>query len=275
MSQLTLRVRDLDRVASTNDEVKQALEAGEGEGLVVRARVQTGGYGRQGRTWVSPEGGLYCSWLLRPEVPAFTLPTLSLVVSMAVRRALAGLSPDAVQAVAIKWPNDVVLVSTTASCASSAPSATSIAMDRSTFKKLCGISLEAHAGGVCVGTGVNVIPPVERAEVGGKNVPAYVADIVSALAHEDPTDALDCVFDAIAIEFSLLYQLWTRDGFEPLAGEYNEHALLSGKQVRLVDREGTLIAEGTVARVDSFGRLVLCDDAGLETPVTSGEAHIA
>lgn len=269
-----LRVRNLDRVASTNDEVKQALEAGEDEGLVVRARVQTGGYGRQGRTWVSPEGGLYCSWLLRPEVPAFTLPTLSLVVSMAVRRALVGLSPAAAQAVAIKWPNDVVLTSA-ASCGSSAPSATPIAVDRSAFKKLCGISLEAHAGGVCVGTGVNVIPPVERADVGGKNVPAYVADIVPALAHKDLADALDCVFDAIATEFSLLYQLWTRDGFERLANEYNERALLSGKQVRLVDREGALIAEGLVARVDSFGRLVLCDDAGLETPVTSGEAHIA
>ncbi|RNL41312.1 biotin--[acetyl-CoA-carboxylase] ligase [Paraeggerthella hongkongensis] len=274
MSQLTLRVRNLDQVASTNDEVKRALEAGEDEGLVVRARVQTGGYGRQGRAWVSPEGGLYCSWLLRPEVPVRTLPTLSLVVSMAVRRALVELSPAAAQVVAIKWPNDVVLTSV-ASRESSVPSAPPIAMDRSMFKKLCGISLEAHAGGVCVGTGVNVIPPVERAQVGGRNVPAYVADMVPALAHKDPARALDSVFDAIATEFSLLYQRWTRDGFEPLADEYNEHALLSGKQVRLVDRVGALIAEGAVARVDSFGRLVLCDDVGLETPVTSGEAHIA
>ena len=37
---------------------KRALEAGEPEGLAVSARRQTGGYGRQGRTWASPEGGL-------------------------------------------------------------------------------------------------------------------------------------------------------------------------------------------------------------------------
>lgn len=45
--------------------MKRALEAGEPEGLALRARRQTGGYGRQGRAWASPEGGLYLSLLLR------------------------------------------------------------------------------------------------------------------------------------------------------------------------------------------------------------------
>ena len=71
-----------------HDEVKRALEAGEPEGLVVRALRQVSGYGRQGRSWTSPEGGLYCSLLLRPQVAPRELPTLSLVVGMAVRRAL-------------------------------------------------------------------------------------------------------------------------------------------------------------------------------------------
>ena len=68
---LAFRLRVLDEVTSTNDEVKRAREAGEPEGLAVSARRQTGGYGRQGRTWASPEGGLYLSLLLRPSVDAF------------------------------------------------------------------------------------------------------------------------------------------------------------------------------------------------------------
>lgn len=99
-----------EEVASTNDEVKRALEAGEPEGLVVRALRQVSGYGRQGRSWTSPEGGLYCSLLLRPQVAPRELPTLSLVVGMAVRRALVALAgARAEEAVRIKWPNDVVL----------------------------------------------------------------------------------------------------------------------------------------------------------------------
>ena len=62
---LPFRILLLEEVSSTNDEVKRALEAGEPEGLVVRALAQVSGYGRQGRSWTSPEGGLYCSLLLR------------------------------------------------------------------------------------------------------------------------------------------------------------------------------------------------------------------
>ena len=100
---LAFRLRVLDEVTSTNDEVKRALEAGEPEGLAVSARRQTGGYGRQGRTWASPEGGLYLSLLLRPSVDAALLPTLSLVTALAVRRAVAGLLPaEAAESVLVK-----------------------------------------------------------------------------------------------------------------------------------------------------------------------------
>src|SRR5699024_199764 len=78
-SALSFRSVLCDEVSSTNDEVKRAIDAGEAEGLVVRALRQSGGYGRQGRVWASPEGGLYCSLLLRPQVTPAALPTLSLV----------------------------------------------------------------------------------------------------------------------------------------------------------------------------------------------------
>ena len=82
-------------MTSTNEVVKHALEEGEPEGLAVRARCQSGGYGRQGRTWASPEGGLYLSLLLRPHVPPAQLPTLSLVAGLAVREAAVALAGGA------------------------------------------------------------------------------------------------------------------------------------------------------------------------------------
>lgn len=295
------RVRTLDEVSSTNDEVKRALDDGEPEGLVVRALRQVAGYGRQGRAWTSPAGGLYCSLLLRPQVEQRELPTLSLVVGMAVRRALVALAgAPAAESVRIKWPNDVV-VAQNLSCArflephenrdlgfyqsesnfesnnraqlqfraSESVASVSGGASSLSFAKLCGISLEAHGGGVCVGVGVNVLPPNDRPDVGGKNRAAYVADLSPAAP-----PSIESVLDAFLDAFSPLYDEWARAGFAALVDEFNAYAGLIGRTVSVVDREGSTLAEGAVQRIDAQGRLVLLDASGTETPVSSGEAHL-
>lgn len=278
-------VRSLAVTTSTNDEVKRAIEAGVPEGLVVRALRQTGGYGRQGRVWSSPEGGLYLSMLLRPKVPAAQLPTLSLVVSLAVRRALVGLvAPKAAAGILIKWPNDLV-VSAAGKPLEKADAAEASAdalrqpagvqpVGGAKHRKICGISLEAHAGGVCVGVGVNVRAPSERSDVGGKNEPAYLDELAPRLAAVPLDAALDRTCEALLCWFDPLYRVWQRDGFAPLLDEYNDHASLAGRSVRMVDRMGEPIASGVVSQVDASGRLVLRDESGANVPVASGEAHI-
>lgn len=278
-------VRSLAATTSTNDEVKRAMEAGAFEGLVVRALRQTGGYGRQGRVWSSPEGGLYLSMLLRPKVPAAQLPTLSLVVSLAVRRALVALAdPEAAASILIKWPNDLVVsaagkpleeadAAETPADAPRQPAGVQPA-GGADYRKICGISLEAHAGGVCVGVGVNVRAPSERPDVGGKNEPAYLDELASRLAAAPLDAALDRTCEALLCRFDPLYGAWQRDGFAPLLDEYNAHASLAGRAVRMVDRMGEPSASGVVSQVDAFGRLVLRDESGADVFAASGEAHI-
>lgn len=323
------RVRCLDEVDSTNNVVKDALRAGEPEGLVVRAWRQSGGYGRQGRAWTSPLGGLYCSWLLRPDVPPEQLPTLSLVVGLAFRRALALLAGEDGGRVLVKWPNDVVLVGEGAggsgasrsaapslvlaragvegcdslplrnrSGASGPPQAgpaaaqgrfpsllggrsggvcplVSASAEIPAFSKLVGISLEAVGGGVCVGTGVNVVRPAGGAvSVGGKNVAGYVSDVAPSLAAEDAKRAVEAVFGAVADAVGLCYQQWLSGGFAGFLDEWNRCHALVGAAVRVEDRAGGLLAEGEVRRVDERGRLVVADRAGAEHAVSSGEAHV-
>lgn len=53
-------------VDSTNEHIKRLIAQGAPEGTVVIAETQTGGYGRRGHAWSSPQGGLYLSVLLRP-----------------------------------------------------------------------------------------------------------------------------------------------------------------------------------------------------------------
>ena len=55
-----------EQVDSTNTRMKALAREGAVHGTVLAAREQTGGRGRQGRSFLSPPGGLYLSMLLRP-----------------------------------------------------------------------------------------------------------------------------------------------------------------------------------------------------------------
>lgn len=95
-----------DELESTNAAMKARGRAGASHGAALRARVQTAGRGQRAHTWSSPEGGLYLSILIRPEVPRDALPGLPVACALGALRALreAG-CPRA----SLKWPNDIVV----------------------------------------------------------------------------------------------------------------------------------------------------------------------
>ena len=97
----------LDEVPSTNDEAARLAAEGAADGTVVWARRQSAGRGRRGRQWVSPEGNLYCSVVLRPDVPLARAAGLSLVAAVAAGDMVAGFLPG--RAVEHKWPNDILV----------------------------------------------------------------------------------------------------------------------------------------------------------------------
>lgn len=144
---------------------------------------------------------------------------------------------------------------------------------RKAFRKLCGISLEGHARGVCVGIGVNVLPPSAPAVVAGKNAPAYLADLGFGFTCE-ARGAVDEVAAAVLRELAPLYEQWASAGFAPLVADYDAHAALTGLALTMVDRNDAVLAEGTAVGVDERGCLVLRAPDGSLVPVASGEAHI-
>lgn len=119
---------------STNTKAISIAKEGLSEAVVIAKR-QTGGRGRMGRSFASPEGGLYLSYLTDRLAPGASVLALTPAAALAVRRAIFrtfGLS------CAIKYPNDLIL------------------QDR----KVCGILCESVAmeGRFCVvvGVGINV-----------------------------------------------------------------------------------------------------------------------
>ena len=123
---------------STNTKAISMAKEGMAEAAVL-AETQSGGRGRLGRSFSSPKGGLYLSYLTSRLAAGSSVLALTPAAALAVRRAIFrtfGLS------CAIKYPNDLIL------------------QDR----KVCGILCESLAmeGRFCVviGVGINVYSDV-------------------------------------------------------------------------------------------------------------------
>ena len=121
------RVICLEETESTNTCLKSLADSAD-DGTAVIARRQSGGRGRVGRSFSSPEGGVYLSLLRRiSAAPGVVTAGAAVAVRRAIKR-VCGLE------VGIKWVNDLL----------------------ADGKKLCGILTELEKGAFIIGVGVNV-----------------------------------------------------------------------------------------------------------------------
>ena len=96
----------LEEVDSTNNFLKQKAENGALDGLVAVAKSQTGGKGRLGRSFFSPNSGLYLSILLRPDFSAEKSLFITTAAAVAVLKAIEKFTN---KKAGIKWVNDVFI----------------------------------------------------------------------------------------------------------------------------------------------------------------------
>jgi BirA family biotin operon repressor/biotin-[acetyl-CoA-carboxylase] ligase len=240
--------------SSTNDDCRVLAVAGAAEGAVVLASAQTAGKGRLGRTWASPEGGVYLSAVLRPPLAVADAGPLALVVGIGVARGLASLGAG----VGLKWPNDVVALATGASGGPTHPGGHG--------GKIAGVLLESMSEGerlswVVAGVGVDVRRP-PAAEAGA----AYLDEVAGA-------HPLACVAGAVLDGVAGAYDRFLEAGFTALADEYAARSVLDGRAVRVSDRDGHPVADGVARGVDTTGRL-LVETSGGVVAVASGDVTL-
>lgn len=137
-----MKIFHLRECESTQTVARHIAQNGEGDMTVVVADIQTKGVGRQGRTWVSNEGGLWMSVILKREIPIEKVSFIALSIGIETHHALKGIGIETI----IKYPNDILAT-----------------VDGET-KKLCGILCQSTICGgrldhVIVGLGMNVNNP--------------------------------------------------------------------------------------------------------------------
>ena len=218
------------RIESTSDWARQLAEAGAEEGTVTVAQTQTGGRGRLGRQWISPQGGLWFSIILRPRQEPHDVAKLVFVTGLAVAEALHkkyGLRTET------KWPNDVLI----------------------NGKKVCGILSEMNTKGqtvnyVIVGVGVNANLHVED------DLPESLKTTSTSIMKElSRKIRLGTLLKVLLEEMERIYDYYLKNGFALLLEKWKKHAVFLGRKVTITNHNERL--NGLALDVDVEGALIL------------------
>lgn len=232
---------------STNHLARKLAADGAPEGTVVVADTQSAGRGRFGRIWVSPAGeNLYFSLILRPRVPSFRIPQLTLLAAAAIHRAIRDACPSLRSG--IKWPNDILAGG----------------------RKLCGVLCEMQSDNdsahfVVAGIGINVNQKDFSGELQEKATSLFLETGAPVCRPE--------LLAGVLNRFEELYQQWLQEddlGF--IRAEIEKHSLLLGRAV-VIDRQPHR-QEGIVTGITSGGELLLLSAEGNEVKIASGEASL-
>jgi BirA family biotin operon repressor/biotin-[acetyl-CoA-carboxylase] ligase len=103
---LEQRIHYFPEIGSTMDAARELAKKGARDGTIVIAEAQTRGRGRLSREWLSPEGGIYFTLVLRPRISPAYAPRINLMASVSVANTIKrvfGLNAE------LKWPNDVLI----------------------------------------------------------------------------------------------------------------------------------------------------------------------
>jgi BirA family transcriptional regulator, biotin operon repressor / biotin---[acetyl-CoA-carboxylase] ligase len=232
------------KIGSTNSAAMAAAAEGAPEGAVFLAEEQTAGRGRGAHSWESARSaGVYCSVVLRPQLPPSDVLVLALAAGLAVRTAIEQVNRG-VQ-IDLKWPNDALIDG----------------------KKVCGILTEMNAEAtrvrfVVVGIGINVNQASFTKELQAEAISLRMAT-GSEWSRVELTAAL---LKSLNGEYASLIE--QNDARRKILRRFSEQSTwVRGKQVRIQENGST--TEGTTEGLDDRGFLRVRTESGLQV-VLSG-----
>ncbi|MFC1501693.1 biotin--[acetyl-CoA-carboxylase] ligase [Elusimicrobiota bacterium] len=208
------------------------------EGTAILSETQTKSYGRFGRNWISPAGGVWLSVILRPDISLSQVSKISILTCLSLcltLERLFGMKPK------IKWPNDIIIKD----------------------KKAAGMILESSFKAnkldwIVLGIGLDVNNTTTK--IMGKNV----TSLQKILKYKVNRNKL---IKEILIDFNKLYVNMNGKNNAYISKEYLRRSILIGKEIK-VNVNGRIYS-GKVDNIDVNGELYL-NNNGKFKKLTSG-----
>ena len=231
------------KVFSTNSIAKFLANHDAEEGTILISEIQTNARGRLGKKWEAPDGGVWMSMILRPQVPPARIGLITLATGVAIAKAIRSLGVDA----KIKWPNDVLIHG----------------------NKISGVLTEVNAtfneiDWVVVGIGIDSNLKLED----------FSEDIrigTTTLTEELPSKVDENELIAIFLnEFEKVYQLYKDGEIETILKDWRDLSDTIGKYVNITQTGGK-ITQGYVIGINNEGSLIIERQDGTLEKIISGE----
>jgi BirA family biotin operon repressor/biotin-[acetyl-CoA-carboxylase] ligase len=207
---------------STMDTAKDLARKNCPDFTVVVAGRQTRGRGRLKRQWLSDDGGLYFTMVLRPDIPVLLSSRVNFLASLTLACVLRELFQiDA----AVKWPNDILVDD----------------------RKISGMlsELEAETDRVLfinIGMGINVNNDPSVVEPGASSLKKITGGEISK----------KMLLARFLAEFEKRLK---RAEFENVISEWKKYTVTLNRQVKIVTHKA--VSEGLAVDVEQDGALVL------------------
>ncbi len=242
-----IEVHYIKSVDSTNNLAKRSAGLTGSDFSVIAAGSQSGGRGRIGRKFESAnEKGVWCSFLLKPDMEPEKALAVTIASSIAVCRTIEEVC--GVKA-GIKWPNDIIVSN----------------------RKVCGILSEMSCETgvidyIVIGIGINVLQEE-------KDFPEDIRDKACSLYMETGRE-----FSRAEITASLCYNMQEVFGYlkrghiSEVLKAWDDYTLTDGRRIRVLKNKES--REMTAVGIDERGRLIAADDKGNEIRFTSGEISV-
>lgn len=230
-------------VDSTLTKAWQLVQTGEDYPFWLTADEQTEGRGRMARQWLSAPGNLYSTYVSPPPSPA-TLPLLPFAVSLAVYDAISDTLPEARRdALALKWPNDVLIDGA----------------------KTSGILIEQRSSSIgrtlmAIGVGINVehapqIKGRETTHLLGEGADTTAGDLLASLR-----SSLAMWLNMLESSISTIVPAWT------------QRAIGLGQPITIT--MGQDVLEGTFDHLAADGALMLRQSSGAMRSIRTGDIFL-
>jgi len=203
----------------------------------IRASIQTNGKGRIGKSWSSPQGGLYATRIINSDKLNYSnLSQFSILSSVAVAMSIESFLYGKI--VSLKWPNDIFLAK----------------------KKVAGILIQSinHKNRlfVMVGIGINVL----RAHSEG-NEYSYIEDFNKDIQ-------LDLCFESLVTNLNEMINNWSYgENFNDIKEFWLSRCNHIGKKI--IVKTNNTTKEGLFKGIDKNGNLIISLDSKNELINTS------
>ncbi len=231
-----MRFLRLEEVNSTNDYAKNIEEKSSWD--VISAARQTTGRGRNGKVWVSAEGGAWFSIIIKEDerIKPEEFSKIPLVVGAAVRQTLSIYGLETV----IKWPNDIYCMN----------------------KKMCGILVEKSGPFFITGIGINV------------NIEKFEKDAENGISIYNATgkkESVEEIIEKCSINVKKYYEKFAEGKWDEIYSEIAEFDMLKDKTVKI---KSDIETRECKVKGISYSGMLKVNCCGSEEEVFSGEVSI-